>query len=1405
MNRRAAVLLVLLLPVCAGAQATLTGGKSARFKDNPGIEKDTGRVKFSNDAAINVLTSPLCPAVSTVRVAPSNRPESVITLDCELWQVSGKGYKYVDRSASSGGVKGIAYKPGSLKMAFKGTQFEAVSGVLSSLEIGFAVGATSYCGNFNMFKTNSAEKVAAVGPSVACETGPAPTATFTVTPTETPLPVECPPGYDCSEFTVQTGPSALHPADNGSSSWFKITNLITFLTVDNGTNGVFTGDRLPLAKSQTMDGNGRAELLLVEPTIIGAPFPVASNLPGFVCFRIEQDPDHSGWIDCDGGSAADSQLSIESNGLAMEGAPQLTLEGGSDAGAGAAIVRVRLQAATTNSNSIPCSAADFGSSRVIETALTTATAMAQIANIRQNVTNPTAYPNSTATTSLSAVPFSCGSWLTGQRASLAVPLFALDSVNSALNGTFDLAEVLRLDLLAGSGAGGPTSTPTITSTPTPTPTEASVSCPGGTTCAAFDIVAGPGVLLPTDDGASTWLRLFDFTGLGIFGNAADGNFGPSPIVLAKGVNNGNGVAPLTWVGTSYLSANLVAEAQGLGQTGTICLRIEQDSNQAGWMDCDGGTNGNASLTVDSQLDSPPPPNPVPVLSAPGAADVGAAAGTAVVRVAMQFTMLAENNGNCAAADYSASPVIRTAFTSALATSTVTNDWVNGAGPNSQGPNTTSLSGVPFPCANWGNTTGPTSSIVAPLFALDFTAPIVNAIIDVAQVFRLELQPRGLPNPNDTPTLAPSATLTPTPSETPTSTATETPTSTGSPTLTPTQTGTYTEVIGHTPTVTQTPTSTNTPTHTPYPTCAIIPTATPPTLPPGAILSAFAVTNNTSNFGPTGATFVGNCRTQGKASANITASSDTTLSTRFTSNVANDCETTLGDSSVNLSNTYKVDFAVTCPVGWTYQLNVATSLLGSMNIHGDENESCSGAASTSVNSDAAVGAISGSTSAGTVSSGALGLAAPGTLSGNNNHTLAVNSSGNATITGSGTGGPIAHSLTFAWNTSCTSKGNAGSQGAECQVALGSATDLGCWNSGYPGTQANDGHFVNVTAQCVFPTPTPQPTCGIPTSTSTFTPTPTFTPTVTFGPSLTPTNTPTITLTPTITNTSTPSSTPTATPVATALGTLNFLIVQGPGGSDTSPGCPGEPSNGSLLRTDGGPTGGVPGTICNGTKGHFTTFPANTPLQLVGGVPDGSGIASLTIASPIVVGSDLPTTTPNCGSSCEACWRIEQDSTAGFVDCDGGSNADVNLTIDSNGSSAPPAPSSGPYVLGSSNSGSGAAVIRAVVKRKRINGSSTCPSPGDSAWNSPDSTASVLIVTGTAVSRIDDPRVCSGNNFGTACPSKNPFQVSLVGSNLSCASWSSQTGKKLVTPFHNLDEAIGGSFSNGDIAQVLRLQN
>jgi hypothetical protein len=295
-------------------------------------------------------------------------------------------------------------------------------------------------------------------------------------------------------------------------------------------------------------------------------------------------------------------------------------------------------------------------------------------------------------------------------------------------------------------------------------------------------------------------------------------------------------------------------------------------------------------------------------------------------------------------------------------------------------------------------------------------------------------------------------------------------------------------------------------------------------------------------------------------------------------------------------------------------------------------------------------------------------------------------------------------------------------------------------------------------------------------------------------------PTPTPTPGVGPTATPTPVFTPTPTPAALGSLTFSVATG-----SSAYCPADSASGSFLKTQGNPTGGVPGTVCSGSKGAFTSG----PLQLVGGVPDALGRADLILASPVVIGVDLDTQTPNCGGSCGACWRFEDDPSAlGFVDCDGGSNVDQTLIVNSNGSSAPPAPSLDPswWTLGSGagSSGPGAAVVRVRVKRMRVNGTTTCPGVSDASWASRP-VESLALTTGSVTTRIDSPRRCTGSLFGTACPNSNPFTVSLSGTNFSCAAWTGNAGARLVIPFVNLDENLGSTFDTGDIAQVLRLND
>ena len=853
-------------------------------------------------------------------------------------------------------------------------------------------------------------------------------------------------------------------------------------------------------------------------------------------------------------------------------------------------------------------------------------------------------------------------------------------------------------------------------------------CPAGHTCSRYDIIAGPGELLPADDGNSTWLRIFDFTGAGVVENATNGAFGPSPIELAKGVENGDGIASLEFVGPAYLGASFLDVAQGLGTTGTVCVKVEQDPMNTGWIDCDGGTGATIDLSVDSNGAGPATPPVLTTASGPAASP----AGEAVVHVRLRLAIDPANDADCSSVSYLGTPSIASAFTTGQATSTITDDWINGAPGVS--PNTVSLGGVPLSCETWTGTNGATSSLVAPLHTMDFLAPVLGQVVDVAQVLRLELVPTDIP-PGPTP--SPTATPTPTPSPTPS------------------------------------PSPTPTPSPTPVPTATTFP----------ATIGSLSLTDATNNYGPEYQAF-GNCYEQVKTSSSILAQDAGTFSTRLQQSVATDCEAVLtggGGIQADAPSSYTIGFDITCPAGSTYEIRVATSAEGDFTINRDNGDGCDLPffGSTGL-STASLGAVFGSQTGGTLAAGNLSLPPAGGLTSAPDANLSFFEASSAIITGSGTGAARAHTLAFAWDASCSSNGDAFDTGSECAVRLGLESDIspngisGCIDADdYPGvgdrTAADDGHFVEVVAECTMLTAPP-------------TPTPTPTP-----PGPTPSPTPE----------ATPSPTPTA---AVALGTLTFSVETGEGGY-----CPSDSSSGSFLKTQGNPTGGIPGTVCSGTQGNFSSG----PLTLVGGTPNADGIAALSLGPAVVLGANLDTQTPDCGSQCVACWRLEDDPfESSFVDCDGGSNADVVLAVDSNDTSAPPAPGFDPgwvtVPAGADDDGSGAAILYLKVRRLRVNGSSTCPSAGDATWNAVTE-ENVAFVTGQATTTIGDRRQCPGSLFGTGCPSASSYEVSLQGANLDCGNWTENSGGRLVTTFANLDENIGGSFGTGDIAQVLRLDD
>jgi hypothetical protein len=1375
----------------AQGQTVLTGGRLAKLKDRPGNTRDNVAVKFAQEPALFSIVNPACPQVSSVRLKASNGRQINVVLPCERWRARSNGFQYADSMAAHGGVYKIIYKFGKLIIKLKGPNYAAIGGPLDYLEAGLTVGDQTVCGRFDRnFRRNDSSTVLIQGPSSACQP----------LDNRTPTPTSCPSGYECAVFNVETGTGALKPVDNATkSTWFRILDLTGAGLAENGTNGQFNSGPMVLARSRNVDTSGRADLILEHTAFLGAPKPTGGGT-GKTCWKIEQDQASTGWLDCNGGSDADVDLTVDSNGVGAGTQPVLTMGVSDDSGAGAGVLRVRVQIAEPSDPAADCAAQDYSSSPVVTTVFTVGTATSVINNTIQHATNPTKYPNPDGVVTLPGLPFDCANWGLDAAAatSIAAPLYKFDVVpGGILPGTYDVAQVLRLrlDPIGGGNAETPTpsagtpttiESPTITRTPSPvrpTPTPQTALCPIGMTCAAFNIVPGPGQLTGQPGTSDTFLELFDFVGIGL-SNVTDGQWGPGPILLAKGAPDGNNVASLTWLGENFLGATLNQEVQGFGSTGTVCLHIKQDPAATGWMTCGAGLSGNVAYSVDSNFENP---DSAPVLTMPTGADPSAPVGTALIRVQIQITLADQNGADCRLLDWGSADFLTTAFTTRLATSEVLEPIVpTMVAPDQHGPNQNfSLGGLAFSCASWGLATGVNSSIVAPFGALGFPAPIVKENIDVAMLGRLELQPAAFPNPNDTPTPTRTTTntLAPTATVTVTNTATVTPTLTltSAPTITPTVTITSTPTI--TPTITPTSTRTNTPTKTPR------------------MISNVNLVNSSGDYQNNTGSFVGQCRDQAKTTASSVLSSDgTQLSTQFRQSLVADCEVTLGSRTANQTADYVVEFDVWCPAGAPYTLNVATALRGALTLRRDEDAGCSGAMNGA--SQGSMGNVSGMLlQGGSLASGTLDLSTG--FSGNCACTLLgctgcdslpVAQSGTAKISGTGTGSTIRHRIEFGWDAACSSNGSTWTQGAECAFRFGVQSDNSCmYGDDYPGNPArdinSDGHFVTIVGSCGDAS-TPTPTT---TATSTVSP---------GGPTLTPT------------------PTPTQTPLAAALGTLNFKVDDGPGvlsgGSTTCPGCPcqldggtggritGCSSSGSLFVAHGNPTGSFC-NACNSTRGDFTTMPS-TGFDLYAGAPGADGVADLTIVAPVVVRAKVPPATPNC-SDCETCWRFEQDAEPGFVDCDGGSAADVLLEINSNGSSAPPTTAGrlvGSYLLTGADAGPGAAVILAHVKKFRMKPSGQCPGPDDAAWATPDDEFPAVLVTAKATSRVTSPRKCSGSVFGVACPDKNPYEANVQGTNFNCASWIGGSGPALVLPMNVLDDPFGGDYANGDMASVLRLE-
>lgn len=194
----------------------------------------------------------------------------------------------------------------------------------------------------------------------------------------------------------------------------------------------------------------------------------------------------------------------------------------------------------------------------------------------------------------------------------------------------------------------------------------------------------------------------------------------------------------------------------------------------------------------------------------------------------------------------------------------------------------------------------------------------------------------------------------------------------------------------------------------------------------------------------------------RTSAVSTVSSNaTSFQTRYAMVVGTD----IGANATITQNhtaSYTIVFTVNHDAGATWWLFVDTSRVGALTLVDDGNGGAS----------ASLGAVTASNAgAGSLTSGALGVAAVPTLAGTGGGNTPFAQASSAVITGVGTGANQLVILSFSFNASATST-RQGNNGDEAAVRMGLAGNATSYSAGnYPGvgarTLAGDGHIVNLT--------------------------------------------------------------------------------------------------------------------------------------------------------------------------------------------------------------------------------------------------------------------------------------------------------------------------------------------------------
>jgi len=182
-----------------------------------------------------------------------------------------------------------------------------------------------------------------------------------------------------------------------------------------------------------------------------------------------------------------------------------------------------------------------------------------------------------------------------------------------------------------------------------------------------------------------------------------------------------------------------------------------------------------------------------------------------------------------------------------------------------------------------------------------------------------------------------------------------------------------------------------------------------------------------------------------------------------------------------------------------------------------------------------------------------------------------------------------------------------------------------------------------------------------------------------------------------------------------------------------------------------------------------------LDLVAGTPDENGVAPVTVAGPVYYSAAILG-----GQFGYLCVRL--DSCTGFVDCDGGSKVDVEVTQDSMGPGANGGPVQTTTGLGT-DGGPGTVELQCQQATNQLppGGGSDC------AHAEYPPVQEVVYTTGTTHAEFINGAPKIGNGMMTQ-----------QGQNFDCASWTTETGPgKLAATYLFEDVPEAGDTANANV--------